>query len=185
MLFKNLKVTHLQCNTQIQCGANCSRASCPTKLSLNCIFFTHCLEQFILTATTYQAPWGHTLLRPFRVSLKMDRSTPRPAPCSLCPVPAGETPSRGHFVREDTAMGVHRVESLTHSEDPDTQESRPHPRPLPLHLPTSTEKSPLLTAEGTHRGSRAPATREGTHRGGTRSPAQKGTGLPGASTALT
>lgn len=108
-----------------------------------------------------------------------------PAPCSLCPVPAGETPSRGHFVREDTATGVHRVESLTHSEDPDTQESRPHPRPLPLHLPTSTEKSPLLTAEGTHRGSRAPATREGTHRGGTRSPAQKGTGLPGASTALT
>ena len=38
-----------------------------------------------------------------------------------------------------------------------------HPRPLPLHLPTSTEKSPLLlTAEGTQRGSRAPATREGT-----------------------
>ena len=59
-----------------------------------------------------------------------------------------------------------------------------HPRPLPLHLPTSTEKSPLLlTAEGTQRGSRAPATREGTHRGGTHYPAQKGTGLPRASTA--
>ena len=142
MLFKNLKVTHLQCNTEIQCGANCSRASCPTKLSLNCIFFTHCLEQFILTATTYQAPWGHTLLRPFRVSLKMDRSTPRPAPCSLCPVPAGETPSRGHFVREDTATGVHRVESLTHSEDPDTQESRPHPGLSPYTFPPRQRRAP-------------------------------------------
>ena len=61
-----------------------------------------------------------------------------------------------------------------------------HPRPLPLHLPTSTEKRPLLlTAEGTHRGSRAPATREGTHRGGIGYPAQKGMGLSGASTALT
>ena len=61
-----------------------------------------------------------------------------------------------------------------------------HPRPLPLHLPISTEKSPLLlTAEETQRGSRAPATREGTHRGGTRYSAQKGMGLPGASTALT
>ena len=60
-----------------------------------------------------------------------------PAPCSLCPVPAGEMPSRGHFVREDTAMGVHRVESLTHSEDPDTQESRvppPASPPTPSHL---------------------------------------------------
>ena len=113
-------------------------------------------------------------------------STIRPAPCSLCPVPAGETPRRGHFIRQDMGMGSRVWEGLHIVKIQAFRNQGSHPRPLPLHLPTSTEKSPLLlTAEGTQRGSRAPATREGTHRGGTRYSAQKGMGLPGASTALT
>ena len=116
----------------------------------------------------------------------MARSTIGPAPCSLCPVPAGEMPRRGHFIRQDMGMGSRVWEGLHIVKIQAFRNQGSHPRPLPLHLPTSTEKSPLLlTAEGTQRGSRAPATREGTHRGGTRYSAQKGMGLPGASTALT
>ena len=111
-------------------------------------------------------------------------STIRPATCSLCPVPAGEMPRRAHFVRQDMGMGS-RVWEVMHTVKIQAfRNEGSHPRPLPLHLPTSTEKSPLLfTAEGTDRGSKAPAIRERTHRGGTRYPAQKGTGLPRASTA--
>ena len=91
----------------------------------------------VLPPTTYQAPWEQTLLRAFHTLNKKCYEYYSPAPCSLCPVPAGEMPRRGHFIREDTAMGVHCVESFTHSKDPDIEGSRvtsPASPPTPSHL---------------------------------------------------
>ena len=87
----------------------------------------------------------------------MARSTIGPAPCSLCPVPAGEMPRRGHFIRQDMGMGSRVWEGLHIVKIQAFRNQGSHPRPLPLHLPTSTEKSPPNPSSSQLRGHREEA----------------------------
>ena len=159
-IFIKVSQSHLQCNTLVQRRTDHSRAILlQTNFPLPVSSRTHCLGRLVLPPTTYQAPWEQTLLRASQSLSEKCHEYHSPAPCSLCPVSAGETPSRGHFVREDTATGVHRVESLTHSEDPDTQESRvppPASPPTPSHRQRRAPSSSRLRGRTEEAGLRPP-----------------------------